>query len=231
MSEDNLMIYKTIFIENDQDKYKYETYKVNQDKLKEYGKYLDKNIIKKIKANSEYTVDELYDILNREKPHYSDFFEYLIFRDIFNNYTEWILLLKKVLNDIDITKLMKNNENEIETNKNTNVLLPIFAEIGISEKDDNKKINKNMLEYFGVKKPEEKPDVNFDEFFPGKSNGKVVRYLKIYKKILNKKEYTKNDFKNDLINTGFVYVKKDEIYYLKEHLDDLKDWIKDKILK
>lgn len=276
-------IFKTLFVENKRDKYRYETYKVDKNKLKEYGKYLNECIVSKLNVNVDYNVKDIYTIFEKkipEKENIKDLFEYLTFRDVFNNYTEWIILLKKIfelLNITDHTYLVKDtpmgvyldfkNDKSSESNESSesdesleglsvdkkvddknnslwNVLYDIFSEIGIVIKDkSNKRINPSMFEIFGISKNKvnvipkvnkvikEKKDIDFNEFFPGKSNGRIVRYLKIYKMIPNKDDYDKSDFKKDLIDTGFVEIKKNEIYYIKDYLDDLKEWISDKILE
>lgn len=288
MDMDNEFIFKTLFVENKRDKYRYETYKVDKNKLKEYGKYLNENVVKKLNVNVDYTVNDIYTLFEKkipEKENIKNLFDYLTFRDVFNNYTEWIILLKKVfnlLNITDYTLLVKNtligvcldiNFNEKDessessesekdesseslegltvdkevVNKYNNlwkVLYDIFSEIGIVIKDkSNKHINPSMFEIFGINKDKvrvmpkvskvikNKKDINFNEFFPGKSNGRIVRYLKIYKMIPNKTDYDKNDFRKDLIDTGFVEVKGGVMYYIKDKLDDLKEWITDKILE
>lgn len=273
---DNEFIFKTLFIENKRDKYRYETYKVDKNKLKEYGKYLDENIVNKLNVNVDYNVKDIYSLFEKKIPEYKNLFDYLTFRDVFNNYKEWIILLKKIfslLNITDHTYLVKNtpmgvcldfkktdketseeesetledsseDEENIDKNDLWNVLCDIFSEIGITIKDkSNKHINPSMFEVFGINKDnvniisntnkviKNKKDINFNEFFPGKSNGRIVRYLKIYKMIPHKTDYDKNDFKKDLIDSGFVEVKKKEIYYLKDYLDDLKEWITNKILE
>ena len=124
------------------------------------------------------------------------------------------------------------------------MVFDIFSEIGIVIKDKtDKHINPSMFEVFGingdniktikksVKIIKDKTDIDFNEFFPGKSNGRIVRYLKIYKVLPNKTNYEKNDFKKELIDTGFVEVKGSVVYYTKEHLEDLKKWITNKILE
>lgn len=280
-------IFKTLFVENKRDKYRYETYKVDKNKLKEYGKYLNECIVSKLNVNVDYNVKDIYTIFEKkipEKENIKDLFEYLTFRDVFNNYTEWIILLKKIfelLNITDHTYLVKDtpmgvyldfkNDKSSESNESSessesleglsvdkkiddnnsekynslwNVLYDIFSEIGIVIKDkSNRRINPSMFEIFGISKNKvnvipkvnkvikEKKDIDFNEFFPGKSNGRIVRYLKIYKMIPNKDDYDKSDFKKDLIDTGFVEIKKNEIYYIKDYLDDLKEWISDKILE
>lgn len=284
MDMDNEFIFKTLFVENKRDKYRYETYKVDKNKLKEYGKYLNENVVSKLNVNVDYTVNDIYTLFEKKIPEYKDLFDYLTFRDVFNNYTEWIILLKKVfnlLNITDYTLLVKNtpmgvcldiNFNEKgessdessensesseslegltvdkevvnKTNELWKVLYDIFSEIGIVIKDkSNKHINPSMFEIFGINKDKvsvmpkpvkvikNKKDINFNEFFPGKSNGRIVRYLKIYKMIPNKTDYDKNDFRKDLIDTGFVEVKGSVMYYIKDKLDDLKEWITDKILE
>lgn len=288
-------IFKTLFVENKRDKYRYETYKVDKNKLKEYGKYLNENVVSKLNVNIDYTTNDIYTLFGKGVPECKDLFEYLTFRDVFNNYTEWIILLKKVFNLLkitDYTLLVKNtligvcldinitdendkssgessgesseessgesdnsleglsinkeviNKDKEKYNSLWKVLYDIFSEIGIVIKDKSSKhINPSMYEIFGINRNninvmpkvskviKEKKDINFNEFFPGKSNGKIVRYLKIYKMIPNKTDYDKNNFKKDLIDTGFVEVKGSVMYYIKDKLDDLKEWITNKILE
>ena len=280
---DNELSFKIIFTENKRDKYKYETYKIDKKKIKEYGKYLDESIVSKLNVNIEYTVKDIYAIFEKTYPlakgkisDVNNLIDYLEYRDVFNNYSEWIILLKKILellhiNDytsivkktsIGVCLDLKREESESETNTDSEsedtedtedeqseseneelhkVLIDIFAEIGIITKDkSNKFINPSFFKIFGIdagvnidkttKVITNKKEINFNEFFPGKSNGKIVRYLKIYKMIPIKDNYDKNDFKKELIDTEFVEVKKNEIYYKKECLEDLKEWIADKIL-
>lgn len=311
----NKFIFKTLFVENKRDKYRYETYKVDKNKLSKYGKYLDKNIVSKLNVNISYTVKDIYALLEKDIPEYKNLFEYLAFRDVFNNYTEWIILLKKVFNKLHVTdptylikttpigvyldikeedikekseeeeslegisikkseenseaeensegeeeseesdedsKEEESDEDSEENTENSNksleeisdVIFNIFSEIGIVIKDkSDKHINPSMFEIFGINKNsvktikksakiiKDKTDIDFNEFFPGKSNGRIVRYLKIYKALPNKTNYEKNDFKKELIDTGFVEVKGGVVYYTKEHLEDLKKWVASKILE
>ena len=312
----NKFIFKTLFTENKRDKYRYETYKVDKNKLKEYGKYLNKDIVSKLNVNISYTVKDIYALFEKDIPEYKNLFEYLAIRDIFNNYTEWIILLKKVFNKLHVTDptylikttpigvyldikeedIKENSEkdseeesdeesegeenseeeslegisikkgedeeseeeseeeedSEEENNETSNksleeisdVIFSIFSEIGIVIKDKtDKHINPSMFEVFGINENnvktikksakiiKDKTDIDFNEFFPGKSNGRIVRYLKIYKALPNKTNYEKNDFKKELIDTGFVEVKGGVVYYIKEHLEDLKKWVADKILE
>lgn len=319
----NKFIFKTLFTENKRDKYRYETYKVDKNKLKEYGKYLDKDIVSKLNVNISYTVKDIYALFEKDIPEYKNLFEYLTIRDVFNNYTEWIILLKKVFNKLHVTDptylikstpigvyldikeedIKKGEDSEEESEENSeeensndslegisikksegesegeegsdeeeesdeeseeseenskensetsnksleeisDVIFSIFSEIGIVIKDKtDKHINPSMFEIFGINESniktikksskiiKDKTDIDFNEFFPGKSNGRIVRYLKIYKALPNKTNYEKNDFKKELIDTGFVEVKGSVVYYIKEHLEDLKKWVADKILE
>lgn len=311
----NKFIFKTLFTENKRDKYRYETYKVDKNKLKEYGKYLDKDIVSKLNVNISYTVKDIYALFEKDIPEYKNLFEYLTIRDVFNNYTEWIILLKKVFNKLHVTDptyLIKSTpigvyldikeedikkgedsegeedseeesegeeslegisikksesedesegeeseseeseENSKENSETSNksleeisdVIFSIFSEIGIVIKDKtDKHINPSMFGIFGINESniktikkstkiiKDKTDIDFNEFFPGKSNGRIVRYLKIYKALPNKTNYEKNDFKKELIDTGFVEVKGSIVYYIKEHLEDLKKWVAGKILE
>ena len=251
-------IFKTLFVENKRDKYRYETYRVDKNRLKEFRKYLDKNIADKLNVNIDYNVNDIYTIFEKQKREdFTDIFDYLKYRDVFNYYTEWIEMLKKILTDLDIndfTYLAKNTnlgvcldikeylseKNQLES---ANVLTDVFSELGIIVKDKTiKNINPSFYKMFGIDKNniskvdksiniiKEKSDINFNDFFPGKSNGRIVRYLKIYKMIPNKENYDKNDFRKDLIDSGLVEIKKGEIYYIKDKLDELKDWISKKII-
>lgn len=305
----NKFIFKTLFVENKRDKYRYETYKVDKNKLNKYGKYLDKDIVSKLNVNISYTFKDVYALFEKDIPEYKNLFEYLTIRDVFGCCTEWIILLKKIfkklhitdptylikttpigvyldikvedikekseensegeesLEGISIKKVEGEEESEEEdedsedeseeentevsnevSNKSLeeilDVVFDIFSEIGIVIKDkSDKHINPSMFEVFGIngdniktikksaKIIKDKTDIDFNEFFPGKSNGRIVRYLKIYKALPNKTNYEKNDFKKELIDTGFVEVKGGVVYYIKEHLEDLKKWVASKILE
>lgn len=273
----NELAFKILFTENKRSKYRYETYKIDKNKVKEYGIYLDENIFNKININVEYTVKDIYILFEKKIPEFKDLIDYLKYRDVFNNYSEWIIMLKKIfelLNINDYTTIVKktnigvcldlkqnqsdksesdnsndeesdSEESESESNTNEELqkkLINILSEVGVIIKDkSNKFINPSFFKIFGIdsntiienkqtKVIKNKKDINFNEFFPGKSNGRIVRYLKIYKMIPIKNNYDKNDFKEELIDTGFVEVKKNEIYYKKECLDDLKEWISEMIL-
>lgn len=270
----NELAFKILFTENKRSKYRYETYKIDKNKVKEYGMYLDENIFNKININVEYTVKDIYTLFEKKIPEFKDLIDYLKYRDVFNNYSEWIIMLKKIfelLNINDYTTIVKKtnigvcldlkqdtniqsdnskseeskseeSDNEQNTNELQKKLINILSEVGVIIKDkSNKFINPSFFKIFGIdsntiienkqtKVIKNKKDINFNEFFPGKSNGRIVRYLKIYKMIPIKNNYDKNDFKEELIDTGFVEVKKNEIYYKKECLDDLKEWISDMIL-
>jgi hypothetical protein len=301
----NKFIFKTLFMENKRDKYRYETYKVDKNKLNKYGKYLNKDVVSKLNVNISYTFKDIYNLFEKDIPEYKNLFEYLAIRDVFNNYTEWIILLKKIFNKLHVTdptylikttpigvyldikvEDIKENSEESEENSEENsndslegisikkseensegdeeseeseentetsnksleeisdVIFDIFSEIGIVIKDKtDKHINPSMFEVFGINESniktikksakiiKDKTDIDFNEFFPGKSNGRIVRYLKIYKALPNKTNYEKNDFKKELIDTGFVEVKGSVVYYIKEHLEDLKKWVASKILE
>ena len=285
----NIVPFKILFVENKQNKYHYETYRVDKYKINEYGKLFDESIINKLNLNINYTAQDIYTLFEMKTIKCNDLFEYLEYRDVFNNYTEWIIMLKKIFNLLDIkdyTSIVKKtnigvclnlkHENDDESDSNDNSdnddndntsdndeinikklhdnLIDIFSEIGIIIKDkSNKFINPSFFRIFGVggnynmkninnvnmiNQPYEshniiktKKDINFNEFFSGKSNGRIIRYLKIYKMIPIKDNYDKNDFKKELIDTGFVEIKKNNIYYKKDCLDDLKEWISEKILK
>lgn len=254
---DNELAFKILFTENKRNKYRYETYKIDKNKLKEYGMYLDKNIFNKININVEYTAKDIYTLFEKKTPAFKDLIDYLKYRDVFNDYSEWIIMLKKVLDLLNINDyttivkktnigvcldLKQENSDNSNSEKLHKSLINILGEIGVIIKDkSNKFINPSFFKIFGIdnnniienkqtKIIKNKKDINFNEFFPGKTNGRIVRYLKIYKMIPIKDNYDKNDFKEELIDTGFVEVKKNEIYYKKECLDDLKEWISDMIL-
>lgn len=182
---------------------------------------------------------------------------FLKYRDVFNTSSEYIELLYKIIKDkniINLNKLVTVDKtfgniiddnillfNKIVSSKNeANGLMYIFRKLGILPKNDkSKKLNPLFNTLFGLP-PEEitekqknilkEDDINFNDFFPGKSNGRILRYLKIFKAIPPKENYTKDIFKKDLIATGFVDVKKNELYYKKEEFEELKKWIKCKIL-
>lgn len=253
---ENEIIYKILFDENKKDKYRYNTYRINKVRLNEYGKYLDKNIVDKLNVNVEYTVNDIYTIFEKQIPAeqtFKDLINYLEYRDVFHNYTEWIIMLKKILELLhinDYTILVKKtnigvcldlNSDEQSVKELHHLLVDVFAEIGVIIKDKiSGNINPSFFKIFGINedikidKPTKiittKKDINFNEFFPGKSNGRIVRYLKIFKMIPTKPDYDKNVFRKELLDTGFVEVKKNEIYYKKECIDGLKQWIADKIL-
>lgn len=241
---------KVLFEENKRDKYRFETYKVNKNALTQFGKYYPKHIVEKINTNVEYNIDDLRIILEKEvKKDFKDLFDYLSYRDIFNNYVEWLSLLKLVFEkggvkdytylskDSPLGVMISDSITEIKGETLENII-KIFSEIGIIQKDDHGKlINPSFWEIFGFKgkKPNrnivlEKNDINFNEFFPGKSNGRIIRYLKVYKQIPNKNNYDKKTFKEELLATGYVEQRKNDLYYIKEHLPALKEWITDKII-
>lgn len=243
-------IIKVLFEENKRDKYRYETYRVNKNILSQFSKYYPGYIIDKINTNVDYNADDIYIILEREsKKDFKDLFDYLIYRDIFNNYGGYISLLKTVFEKggvKDYTYLVKDSQLGVVINDEITEIkgeflddiIKIFSEIGIIQKDDHGKIiNPSFWEIFGFKgkKPSkniitEKNDINFNEFFPGKSNGRIIRYLKVYKQIPNKNNYDKKTFKEELLATGYVEQRKNDLYYIKEHLPALKEWITDKII-
>lgn len=256
---ENELYFKILFTENKHNRYRFETYKIDKNKFNDYKKYFDENIVNKLNVNIEYTVEDIYKLFEKNIPEFKDLFDYLTYRDVFNNYTEWIIMLKKILKLLNITdcttlvkisnigkylNLKSNVDNDEEQNINElhTALINIFSEIGVIAKDKSDKfINPSFAKIFGFdnniisnyktkKIITTESDINFNEFFPGKSNGRIIRYLKIYKSMPNKDNYNKNDFKKELINTGFVEYRKKEIYYKKEHLDELKEWIIDKIL-
>ena len=147
---------------------------------------------------------------------------------------------------LQIKKLFENNEEKHDDEEEQyNVFCEIFSQLGIISRDQKSCIiNPSFYKILKVegKKPSEEyktnhdvktiKDINFNEFFPGKSNGRIIRYLKIYKVIPNKgNTYTKEKFKEELLALPYVEVKKNEIYYKKDMLDGLKEWIADKILK
>lgn len=122
----------------------------------------------------------------------------------------------------------------------------IFKQLGIISKDQRTNfINPSFYNLLGIV-PEKKEvkkrsgkitsieDIPFDDFFPGKSNGRVIRYLKIYKLIPNKpKDYTKEVFRAELLDLSYVEQKPDGkyIYYKSGYLDGLKAWIADKLIQ
>ena len=243
-------ITKVLFEENKRDKYRYETYRVNKNILNSFGKYYPKYVVDKINTNVDYNVDDINIILEKEvKKDFKDLFDYLNYRDIFNNYGHYIALLKVIFENggvTDYTLLAKDSplgvviSDDITEIKGEVIedIVKVFSEIGVVREDDHGKlINPSFWEIFGFKgkKPNrniitEKNDINFNEFFPGKSNGKIVRYLKIYKQIPNKNNYDKKTFKEELLATGYVEQRKNDLYYIKEHLPALKEWITDKII-
>lgn len=246
----NEEINKVLFEENKRDKYRFETYRVNKNTLNQFSKYYPPEIIEKINTNVDYNINDICIILEKEvKKDFKDLFEYLNYRDIFNNYSHYISLLKIVFEKggvKDYTYLVKDSQLGVVINDELNEIkgetlediIKIFSEIGIIQKDDHGKIiNPSFWEIFGFKGKKinrniilEKNDINFNEFFPGKSNGRIIRYLKVYKKIPNKNNYDKNAFKKELLNTGYVEQRKNDIYYIKEHLPALKEWITNKII-
>lgn len=241
---------KVLFEENKRDKYRYETYRINKSILNSFGKYCPECIINKINTNVDYNVDDIRIILEKEvKKDFKDLFDYLDYRDIFNNYSHWISLLKTVFEKggvKDYTLLAKDSplgvviSDDITSIKGETLedIIKIFSEIGIIQKDEHGKIiNPSFWEIFGFKGKKtnkniitEKNDINFNEFFPGKSNGRIIRYLKVYKQIPNKNNYDKKTFKDELLATGYVEQRKNDLYYIKEHLPALKEWITDKII-
>lgn len=241
---------KVLFEENKRDKYRYETYRINKGILNSFKKYYDTCVIDKINTNVDYNVDDIRIILEKEvKKDFKDLFDYLDYRDVFNNYSHWISLLKTIFEKggvKDYTYLVKDSPLGVVISDNITEIkgetlediVKVFSEIGIIQKDDHGKIiNPSFWEIFGFKskKPNsniilEKNDINFNEFFPGKSNGKIVRYLKVYKQIPNKNNYDKKTFKEELLATGYVEQRKNDLYYIKEHLPALKEWITNKIL-
>lgn len=246
----NEEINKVLFEENKRDKYRYETYRINKNILHQFSKYYPAEIIEKINTNVDYNVDDIYIILEKEvRKDFKDLFDYLNYRDVFNNYSHYTNLLKIIFERgkvLDYTYLVKDSPlGVVIDDENTEIkgetmddIVKIFSEIGIIQKDEHGKIiNPSFWEIFGFKgkKPNrnvilDENDINFNEFFPGKSNGRIIRYLKVYKQIPNKNNYDKKAFKEELLATGYVEQRKNDIYYIKEHLPALKEWITKKII-
>lgn len=157
------------------------------------------------------------------------------------------LNVKKMFYNLDDSEDEINNSEEnsedIDEDNDLMGFVHILKNLGIISKEfNNYGLNPSFYKMFGLEEmnyipPQSKDvrtkmDIDFTDFFPGKSNGRVVRYLKIYKAINNvDKDYTKDKFKDELIKTGLVDVKKGEIYYKKDKFDELKEWITNKIIK
>lgn len=132
----------------------------------------------------------------------------------------------------------EDNENE---NKNNGIkyLILLFRELGIISKDKRtSKINPEFTKYFIKYNQVIKPILNeiqidFDYFEPKKTNGRIIRPLKLLKVINeqspNRKNITKKELLEELIASNFIEISKQDrqtYYYIKKGLtDDFHKWL------
>lgn len=140
----------------------------------------------------------------------------------------------KIISESSSSEDSENSSVESLQDSNYLLISTTFKNLGIISKDQRTNIlNPSFYKYFEVKKAVgqnsvQHENINWNNFFPGKSNGKIVRFLKIYKEIPNKpKDYTREVFKKELIDSGFVECKNEKLYYT--NLDEFKEWIKNKL--
>ena len=230
------------------------------DKINTSMTYTYKDIHKLFEDNIIDSFDNIFDylkyrdIFNKNKPYIEMLKNILDNCNLSDDYdlSSYVSNNSYTMPILQIKKLFKNNisedsddDSKLNEEEQYNVFCEIFSQLGIISRDPKTCIiNPSFYKLFKVESkntPEDYKtnhdiktikDINFNEFFPGKSNGRIIRYLKIYKVIPNKgNTYTKEKFKEELLALPYVEVKKNEIYYKKDMLDGLKEWIADKILK
>lgn len=135
----------------------------------------------------------------------------------------------------------EDNETDKNENKNNGIkyLILLFRELGIISKDKRtSKINPEFTKYFIKYNQVIKPILNeiqidFDYFEPKKTNGRIIRPLKLLKVINeqspNRKNTTKKELLEELIASDFIEISKQDrqtYYYIKKGLtDDFHKWL------
>lgn len=135
----------------------------------------------------------------------------------------------------------EDNETDKTENKNNGIkyLILLFRELGIISKDKRtSKINPEFTKYFIKYNQVIKPILNeiqidFDYFEPKKTNGRIIRPLKLLKVINeqspNRKNTTKKELLEELISSDFIEISKQDrqtYYYIKKGLtDDFHKWL------
>lgn len=124
-----------------------------------------------------------------------------------------------------------------EANNGVKYLILLFREFGIISKDKRtNKINPDYIKYFIKQNKEIKTilnNIDFDYFEPKKTNGRIIRLLKLLKvikeKSINNNHITKKQLLEDLMSSEFIEASKQDkqtYYYIKKGLvDDFNKWL------
>lgn len=152
---------------------------------------------------------------------------------------------KKSTSEEDTTTNEESDTSE-DTTQNTTTnglkcLINLFKELGIVSKDKRtNNLNPDFINYFKNKTQEKREtkqeiEIDFNYFEPKKTNGRIIRPLKLLKLIKDtteKNNLTKQDLIDDLIESGFIQESKQNkqtYYYIKKGmLEDFHEWLKNK---
>ena len=152
---------------------------------------------------------------------------------------------KKSTSEEDTTTNEESDTSE-ETTPNTTTnglkcLINLFKELGIVSKDKRtNNLNPDFINYFKNKTQEnnnsikQEINIDFNYFEPKKTNGRIIRPLKLLKLIkeTTNTNLTKQDLIDDLIESGFIQESKQNkqtYYYIKKGmLEDFHEWLKNK---
>lgn len=130
-----------------------------------------------------------------------------------------------------------DNDTKASHNNSIKYLILLFREFGIISKDKRtNKINPEYSKYFIKSNQTIKPILNelqidFDYFEPKKTNGRIIRPLKLLKiiKEQGKKNITKKQLLDDLMSSEYIEISKQDrqtYYYIKKGItDDFHKWL------
>ena len=143
--------------------------------------------------------------------------------------------------DSDDDNQPKNQESTNQSNS-IKYLILLFRELGIISKDKRtNKINPEYKKYFIkpnnpqsnqiIKPILNEPQIDFDYFEPKKTNGRIIRPLKLLKIIKEQgsKDITKKQLLDDLTSSEYIEMSKQDrqtYYYIKKGvIDDFHKWL------
>lgn len=149
----------------------------------------------------------------------------------------------------ELTNSKQESTTEEVTNQNNSIkyLILLFREFGIISKDKRtNKINPEYKKYFIksnnhqnddiqsnqiIKPILNEPQIDFDYFEPKKTNGRIIRPLKLLKIIKEQrnKDINKKQLLDDLITSEYIEISKQDrqtYYYIKKGvIDDFHKWL------
>ena len=197
----------------------------------------DKEILKEILKKIDFSTSKAFNSITKT----IDFLK--LYEEITKKQTTSQSIDNTETEEHTTTSSTEEETEDTTTNNGLKYLIILFKEFGIVSKDKRaNNINPEYLKFILKQQENEEtynPIIDYEYFEPKKTNGRILRPLKLLKVIKEQgnrnKQTTKQQLMEDLKNSPFIEISKQDkqtYYYIKKGLsDEFHKWLREVFLK